>query len=400
MQSVQKLAEGDVQDVKKWLSNDLAAPKRPEKVRNMFLVAASKGRVDICQLMMDAGLMSADDVCRALTISCHQDHLTLAQLLVRRSQFMSLHLTLALADASSQGRTNVVSWLLDEIRLSHDERMKWLLTTASARGDINSVRSLATCSQAGKDDTVVISHALRVACSNGRADVVDWLTMHSTADVNMLGEISIGFSGAMTSLTAACRAGQAGIVKSLLHCVTPHAVNVQCGNRMDSALHYVIWCDTSWWTSPFHRACFHYEIEKVNSLVYTTDVDIQDSAGYTPLHMACQTSDKNIVRLLLSVFASVDVTDDYRQTAMDRAKHFGNDELLPFLSQLVLPSTSSVTRPTVDVIVSDVRIIESDVRSSVQSFAQRDVTNYGQQERQTSETSSSNSRNRRPISFV
>jgi hypothetical protein len=44
----------------------------------------------------------------------------------------------------------------------------------------------------------------------------------------------------MTSLTAACNNCHADVVKTLLQCMTPHTVNMQCGKHSDSALHFVI----------------------------------------------------------------------------------------------------------------------------------------------------------------
>jgi ankyrin repeat protein len=143
--------------------------------------------------------------------------------------------TNALLDASSEGHSEVVQWLLGEMKLSHDDSVTWLLATASARGDIDTVKLLTaqTASQAIHDT----SHALRCACYNGRGDVVDWLMANTASSVSKLGDLGTGNGGTMTSLTAACYNGHADIVKTLLQCVTPHTVNIQCGKYNDSALH-------------------------------------------------------------------------------------------------------------------------------------------------------------------
>jgi hypothetical protein len=66
--------------------------------------------------------------------------------------------TNALLNASSDGHSEVVQLLLGEMKLSHDDSVTWLLATASASGDIDTVKLLTaqTASQAIHD----ISHAL------------------------------------------------------------------------------------------------------------------------------------------------------------------------------------------------------------------------------------------------
>jgi hypothetical protein len=77
----------------------------------------------------------------------------------------------------------VVQWLLGEMKLLHGDSVTWLLATACARGDIDTVKLLTaqTASQATHDT----SHALRYsACYNGRGDVVDWLMAHTASSVS------------------------------------------------------------------------------------------------------------------------------------------------------------------------------------------------------------------------
>jgi hypothetical protein len=82
----------------------------------------------------------------------------------------------------------IVKWLISDVMtLSHTDRIRWLLITACARGDMSDIQQLAT--QVDSDVTRVMSQALRVACYNGRDDVVKWLTSHTTADVSSRGVI-------------------------------------------------------------------------------------------------------------------------------------------------------------------------------------------------------------------
>jgi hypothetical protein len=82
----------------------------------------------------------------------------------------------------------IVTWLTSDVmQLSQSDRIKWLLITACAHGDLSVVKQLAT--QVVSDVTRVMSQALRVACYNGRDDVVKWLMSHTTADANSRGVI-------------------------------------------------------------------------------------------------------------------------------------------------------------------------------------------------------------------
>jgi hypothetical protein len=171
-------------------------------------------------------------------VACSFNHLTVAKIIVERCQSVlnSQHLYNALLNASSAGHSEVVQWLLGEMKLSHDDSVTWLLATASARGDIDTVKLLTaqTASQAIHDT----SHALRCACYNGRGDVIDWLMANTACSVSKLDDLGTACGGTMTSLTAACYYSHTYVVVTLLHCVTPHTVNIQCGKYNDSALHF------------------------------------------------------------------------------------------------------------------------------------------------------------------
>jgi hypothetical protein len=106
---------------------------------------------------------------------------------------------------------------------------------------LSDIQQLAT--RVHSDVTSVMSQALRVACYNGRHDVVKWLTSHTTADVSSAAVIYIE-DGEMTSLMAACDNGHNRIAIQLLQCVTPHTVNMMSGRRRDTALHLTCFSET------------------------------------------------------------------------------------------------------------------------------------------------------------
>jgi ankyrin repeat protein len=56
------------------------------------------------------------------------------------------------------------------------------------------------------------------------------------------------------------------------------------------------------------------DVDAMSDLLYTCDVDLQASNGYTALHIACAHGHVEATRLLLSVFARTDITDNNRRT--------------------------------------------------------------------------------------
>jgi ankyrin repeat protein len=114
----------------------------------------------------------------------------------------------------------------------------------------------------------------------------------------------------------------------------------------------------------------------VNSAVHSTDVNMIDPSGNTPLHWACQQGSVTIVQMLLSAFARVDIATDDRRTAIEHAEYSGNNALVPYMSPLLdasnyTPSSSAnVTQATGDVVVSDVSIIACEAKLTEQPCAQ------------------------------
>jgi hypothetical protein len=367
------------------------------KNMNVLIEAIHAGRSDICRLIFDRERLNHITTAlinqQAIACLCYSGHRSVAQLIIRRCHPTTQQLYTALANASTYGRMEVVAWLASEMQLSDDDVVRWVLTTASARGDIDNVKLLTVGLQTGPTSTRTVSQALKGACYMGKMKVVNWLTIYTAADVTLRGELDYAI-GSMTSLTAACYKSHSDIVRTLLQCVTPHTVNIQCGRPNESALHSVMYyIKHDNWNHSLHSVCKRADIRDVNNALYDTDIDMIDHHGSTPLHRACQNGNVNMVQLLLSVFARDDITDNEKLTPIEIAKCFGNKELVSYMSQLLdvtnytLSSSTGatagvrnrprVTRPTVDDIVSDASV----VRQIVQSFAQRDAAIHRQRKR-------------------
>jgi ankyrin repeat protein len=346
--SVDDLVRGDVPQLLAWMESEHFTT---DKLNNVLLVAASFGHTDMYLAITDSGRLSNNNLLvTSLTKACGRNHLTLAQIIFKRYQSVlnSQHLLNALLNASSAGHSEVVQWLLGEMKLSHDDSVTWLLATASARGDIDTVKLLTaqTASQTIHDT----SHALRCACYTGRSDVINWLMANTASSVSKVGDLGNG--GTMTSLTAACYHGHTDIVVTLLHCVTPHTVNIQGGEYNNSALHFAIWHSHGLGLNRLHGACENNHIELVNTLLYTDNVNIQANRGHTPLHCACQFGNVDIIKSLLSVFANTSITNDEKRTAVEHGKLWGNSELVPCFSQLLQWCPDTTTNVTTSVRVT------------------------------------------------
>jgi hypothetical protein len=221
--SVTDLIRGDVPQLLAWIASKHCTTI---KLLNVLLLATSYGRTDLCLAIIDSGRLSIDFLVKTLKVACYYNQLTATKIIVEhyRSLLNFQHLYDALLEASSNGNSKVVQWLLGEMKFSYDDRVTWLLATASARGDIDTVKLLTaqTASHATQDT----SHALICACYNGRGDVVDWLMANTASSAGKVNDLGTGICESMTSLTAACFRGHTDIVVTLLQCVTPHTVNI------------------------------------------------------------------------------------------------------------------------------------------------------------------------------
>jgi hypothetical protein len=329
------------------------------KLVNVLAVATGYDRTDICLAIIDSRCVPIELLAVTLTMVCWSNRLTLAKLVAERyrSVLNSQHLYNALLDASSAGHSEVVQWLLGEMKLSHDDRVTWLLATASARGDIDTVKLLAwMTTQTGSQAIHDTSHALICACYNGRGDVVDWLMANTASSASKIGGLDKASGGTTTSLTAACYRGNADIVVTLLQCVTPHTVNIQCGKYNNSALHFVIWHSRDTRVNALHNACRNNNNEKVSTLLYTDDVNVQYDRGNTPLHDACQFGNVDIVRSLISVFANTNITDEDKRTPVELAKKSGNSEVVLCFSQKLHWPADRATYVTTSVSVTQLTL--------------------------------------------
>jgi ankyrin repeat protein len=143
----------------------------------------------------------------------------------------------------------------------------------------------------------------------------------------------------MTSLTTACHEGHMTVVKWLLNNATlPYDVNTVTGVTCNTALHEVIWFTRE---SPLQVSSNRGDTAAVVDVVYDSNVNMQDIIGRTAMHWTCVNEHLDIMKILLSVFADVNITDDDGLTPVEVCKYGGNPELLNYIQHNHLMSVSS-----------------------------------------------------------
>ncbi len=118
--------------------------------------------------------------------------------------------------------------------------------------------------------------------------------------------------------------------------MTSRTVDIKCGLHDDTTLYCVIWYIDD---IKLSIACISENIEAVNSLRFTADVNLQKRYGRTPLHVACRYGKADAVQMSLSVSPNTDITDDYRRTPIETANFYGNNEVITFFSPLASTNT-------------------------------------------------------------
>jgi ankyrin repeat protein len=319
---------GDVETVNKWLT--ARGYTHDGQLRTVIGQAVTQGHDSICQLLLDCDAIRSDEnaVDLAFTTACDRNRMSIAKLVIQHCSLHTHTLTEALLSASVRGNVHIVEWLISDVmHLSYTDCIRWTFVTVCVCGDVSDIQQLAT--RVHSDVTSVMSQALRVASYNGRHDVVKWLTSHTTADVSSAA-VTRTEDGEMTSLMAACFTGHNRIAIQLLQCVTPHTVNMMSGTRRDTALHLTCFSETD---KRLYDACIGSDVNAMCDLLIlnTSNVDLQGSNGHTALHVTCACGHVEATRLLLSVFARTDITDNNRHTPAMVAQRHGFTTLLPYL---------------------------------------------------------------------
>jgi hypothetical protein len=291
--------------------------------------AAGYGHTDICQLVIDCATVSTRELTITLRAACNNRHLSVVQLIVITlgHHCNSLVLNDSLQLAALHCHTEVVKWILPLTHPTDDDYMRWDLILKSARGDLTRVTQLLV-NKIGANVTDVMSHYLWTACYWGKVDIVDWLMTHTSADVNYSKVIYTNI-GSMTSQAVACHEGHIAVVRRLLIDETiPCDVNIVTGKRCKTALHEVIWFTRE---TPLHSACYRGDTAIVVDVVCDCDVSMQDKKERLRCISLVQVAVLDTAKVLLSVFADTNITNDYGKTPVAQCEYGGSPELAHYI---------------------------------------------------------------------
>lgn len=336
--TIRAIQLGQTESIKVLLKNSDECLNKAQQ-QNSLYTAARLGHTEICQLIVNAKSVDSSHISSALILACTNDHLATAQFLIRHCKRDDLQLTGAMISVCTQARAKVGPWLAKNVlHLNVSNEVYWIHVTMCALGsaDVTDLKRFLDQSRSYCfNPKEFSSRALRVACWNGRAKVVNYLLDNTPADIASKGRVKTN-GDQITALMAACRGKcSKSLIRQLLQRVTPYVINISSDPSKSTVLHVVIWSSNdSVRDFPLHKACLEGDVSTVRKLMYAHDVNAQDINGFTPLHYACATGCAETVMLLLSVDARTDITNNQGCMPAVLADASGNSELADFICSL------------------------------------------------------------------
>jgi hypothetical protein len=315
----------NIEVLKKWLLKHDQTHR--QKINYMLKVAAAYLKAEVCQTILDCVTIEKNIVLAAAYMACAGGRLATIQVLAKHCDITEtncLHKMLTIA--SIRGYQDVIMWLTGDVcQLSEQESARWLLATASGVGDMDRVKALLV--NMDVSDVNVMSLALNAASHYNRSNVTSYLMTHTAASVSSR-HIAVlrNITDDMTPLMAACIHGCTTVARQLSIYASPYAINMTSGRKQDTALHLVLWYNTS--IQDFFNACSGNNMQVIFKLLHKLDINTQNLLGNTPLHNACYAGHIEVVRALLSVFAHTNITNDDCDSPAVLAMHCGHTQLL------------------------------------------------------------------------
>ncbi|XP_065831398.1 uncharacterized protein [Oscarella lobularis] len=288
--------------------------------RTAFHIASFNGHSDVVKYIVNNCSVNVNEKTNngstALRLACQKDNLSTVQFLFSNQCDATAKSQLgwtALHDASCNGHSSIVEYLVNNCALDVDERTNdgWTALMLACRGGhISSVQFLCSvpCDVNVKNQKGWT--ALHVASFNGRTDIVKYLV--GKCAVNNVDEQAIDGS---TALILACEKGHLSTVKLL------------CSNRCDVNVKEKIG-----WTA-LHVASFNGHSAIVAYLISSCAASVSEQAnnGSTAFMLACQEGHLSTVKFLLSNYCDVSVKNQDEWTALHFASFNGHSSVVEYL---------------------------------------------------------------------
>lgn len=278
----QAAAEGDIEQVKLFISKGADVDAKDEKNNTPLCYAVKAGKMEIVRLLVEAGADVNAGSWPPLCEAVDENNVAIAEYLIAHG-----------ADVNAGDDWTV---LQEAPYISNNIEMVELLIDSGA--NIN----------AGPYT------ALRAAVDKDRLDIVELLIAKGA-------KVNVKDKNDSTPLYYAISAGKIEVVKLLIEAESD--VNVK-DDRGRTPLHFVLDVD---------RMSYRLFKDVTELLIYKgADVNLKDNDGRTPLHLAAESADEDIVELLLGKGSRIDEKGDtYGFTALHYATRFGNKDVVELL---------------------------------------------------------------------
>jgi ankyrin repeat protein len=312
--------KGDIEQVKMLISEGANINGKDQNGQSVLNFAVGDGHKDMVALLIEKG---ADINGRGqydaapLHNAAWDGHKEIAELLIDKgadvnilqgeSRWTPLH------SAADQSKVDVAELLVAN-GADVNAKDKWGLTPlyyAAQTGITEVVRLLL---KAGADVNGGRHPTIHAGIRNGHRDIVELLIQHG-ADVNA--KDKWGWGSGYTPLQRVAIIGRLELVKLLLEAGADISVKNDSGQTALQVILDMRNCDY-----PQYRQSKD-AVELL--LARGADVNLKDKNGRTPLHLAAESADGDIFKLILDKGARINVKDDESGfTALHHAARFGN----------------------------------------------------------------------------
>jgi ankyrin repeat protein len=230
--------------------------------------AAKNGHEEVVRLLLDCDRVDEEQINTALLIACQFDHMSIARLLLTKTDYKTFEESAPFRGACVRGRTNIVRMFLDEFDADPSVKDNFAILAASKNGHIDIVRLLLDDPRVSL--TTENNDVLNMACKKGQLDLVRIFLADNRIDPT---------ANDSQAFTAACEGGHVDVVKLMME-----------DSRIDPCIND---------NTALIYACAKGFVEVVQVLLADTRVHPEVNDNWA-LRLSCKSGKVEVPRLLLS----------------------------------------------------------------------------------------------------